>query len=89
MKKATSPRPGNRWSSCQEFVKRLREAVKADIGHSRTNTPPKPPASTRHLGHYKEDDEPVPGYKLIRELGAGQFGVVWERAGAWPDASRR
>lgn len=36
---------------------------------------PQPPS--RHTVTFKIGDQPVPGYRLARELGRGTFGVVW------------
>ena len=36
-----------------------------------------PQPSSRQTVNFKIGDQPVPGYRLVRELGRGTFGIVW------------
>lgn len=71
LRKATSLEPEKRYATVVEMVRALR--------HACMRTTPKPssfrPTRTDELA---PGSEIVPGYRLIRMLGKGGYGVVWE-----------
>jgi serine/threonine protein kinase len=72
LRRATDKDPSKRFPSCVEMVKALRRAVEGVSSY--------PGISARSTGPLllKAGEEIVPGYKLIRLLGKGGYGAVWE-----------
>ncbi len=71
IRKATSLKPENRYGTVVEFVRALRHAC------VRT-TPVRPSFRPTRTDELAPGSEIVPGYRLIRMLGKGGYGVVWE-----------
>lgn len=70
IRKATHRDPGQRYPSSLEMVKDLRRIIE---GVPSTPSKPKGPSGSEVPG-----TEIVPGYKLLRRLGQGGYGTVWE-----------
>ena len=64
---AGSEKPGERFSNCTEFVQRLKGALLDDTT-----------IEERKITNLNLGDSPIPGYTLVRRLGEGAFGIVWE-----------
>jgi serine/threonine protein kinase len=76
LRKATSVDPKERYGSCRELVRELRRAVGATDPRSGSSKefficPTAPGAG----------DEIVPHYHLVKRIGGGGFGEVWEATG--------
>ena len=70
--RATALNPSERYETCVEMIKSLR-----------TNGSSSSDGLTGYRPEYEAGDIPVPGYKLVQELGIGGAGQVWRatRAG--------
>ena len=71
IRRATSLDPEKRFPNVVEMVRALRHAC------ART-TPTRPSFRPIHTDELAPGSEIVPGYRLIRMLGKGGYGVVWE-----------
>lgn len=74
VKRATSLDPDKRYPTSLEMVRDLRRVIEGAV------TPPssKPTGPKAPPGPEAEGTEIVPGYKLVRRLGQGGYGTVWE-----------
>src|SRR5262249_54313269 len=72
IRKATDRDPEKRYASALELVKALRQAVEGSAS--------KPSGSKSHkvIDILTAGLELVPGYRLVRPLGRGGYGTVWE-----------
>ncbi len=66
IRRATSRRPEARYTNCQDMTRELRRAIERSGGVAAEGLVIEP------------DREIVPGHRLIRLLGRGAFGEVWE-----------
>ena len=73
IRKATSAKPEDRYPTCLDMVKALRQAFSP-----KETTPIEVSIKTKYGGQARIGVELVPGYKLIKVLGKGSFGEVWE-----------
>jgi serine/threonine protein kinase/tetratricopeptide (TPR) repeat protein len=74
IRRATAVDSGQRYATTIEMVRELRKAYEG-ITTSKTNTPTR---SGKVSDSMQPGDEIVPGYKLVRLLGRGGYGTVWE-----------
>jgi serine/threonine protein kinase len=73
IKRATSVKPEDRYDSCMEMARALRQAIE---GAAPQNQRPSRIIKLDQL--MTPGSEVVPGYKLVRLLGKGGYGHVWE-----------
>lgn len=73
IRKATAPNPEDRYPTCLDMVKALKQAFAP-----KTTPAMEPTPKVKYGGRAGVGVELVPGYKLIKLLGKGSFGEVWE-----------